>query len=406
MSSSRLSDWFKGEHLMPPAFSKAEYRDRLQRVQKAMKERHLDALIVGDPANINWLTGYDAWSFYTPQIMLVDHHGGPYWMGREMDAGAAKYTSYLRDDQIIAYPEPLVQRLDTHPAVFLAGWMADHGFGRGRIGYESDVYFFSPRSLACLKTGLAAADWVDADLLVNWVRLVKSPAEIEVMKGAARIAELAMQTAMDGARPGVRQCDLMADVVAAQIRGTPEFSGDQTAVHPLILAGEAASTAHPMWTDAPLLDGQTIAFELGGCHKRYNVGLARTLHLGKPPQKLVDTAKAVEEGMQAVMHNLFAGARAGDVHAAWQKVLDLYGLEKKSRIGYSIGTAYSPDWGEHTLSFRPFEKTIVPENAVVHIILGMWMDDWGMELSETLHVQKKSCSRLANFPQAVHVVST
>ena len=53
-----------------------------------MRDRNLDALIIGDPSNINWLTGYDAWSFYTPQMMLVGLDRGPFWMGREMDAGA------------------------------------------------------------------------------------------------------------------------------------------------------------------------------------------------------------------------------------------------------------------------------------------------------------------------------
>jgi len=390
---------------MAPPFMKSEYDDRLARVRRAMAARGLDALVIGDPANINWLTGYDAWSFYTPQMMLVDMHDGPFWMGREMDAGAAKFTSYLTEAQIVAYPEPLVQRTDTHPSAFLADWIRDHGFAAAHIGYESDVYYLSPRALSVLQAGLPDATWHDADLLVNWVRLVKSDAEISMMQMAAKIAEGAMQTGWDGARPGVRQCDLMADIVAAQIRGTDDYGGDLTAVHPLILAGEAAATAHPMWTDAVLEDGQTIAFELGGCRKRYNVGLARTIHIGTPPQKLQDTAKAVEEGMQAVMDSLHAGAITGDVHAAWQRVLDRYGLEKKSRIGYSIGVAYAPDWGEHTLSFRPQETVVVPENAVVHIILGMWMAGWGMELSETLHVQKGGCQRLANFPQHVHLVS-
>ena len=390
---------------MAPPFLKSEYDDRLARVRGAMATRGLDALVIGDPANINWLTGYDAWSFYTPQMMLVDMHDGPFWMGREMDAGAAKFTSYLTDAEIVAYPEPLVQRTDTHPSAFFADWMRDYGLATAHIGYESDVYYLSPRALSVLQAGLPDAIWHDADLLVNWVRLVKSDAEIKMMQAAAKIAEVVMQSAWDGARPGLRQCDLMADIVAAQIRGTDEFGGDMTAIHPLILAGEAAATAHPMWTDAVLEDGQTIAFELGGCRKRYNVGLARTIHIGTPPQKLQDTAKAVEEGMQAVMDNLHAGAITGDVHAAWQRVLDRYGLEKKSRIGYSIGVAYAPDWGEHTLSFRPQETAVVPENAVVHIILGMWMDGWGMELSETLHVQSGKCQRLADFPQHVHLVS-
>ena len=389
---------------MAPAFAKDEYDERLYRVRQSMLDRNLDALIIGDPSNINWLTGYDAWSFYTPQMLLVGLDKGPFWMGREMDAGAAHFTTYLTSDQIIAYPEDLVQRVDTHPAIFLADQVAALGVGRGAIGYESDVYYLSPRALLELQKGLPKARWVDADLLVNWARLVKSKAEIAVMREAAQIAEIAMQTAWDGVHPGVRQCDLMADVVAAQIRGTKQFGGDQPALHPLILAGEAASTAHPMWNDSILEDGQTVAFELGGCRKRYNVGLARTVHLGTPSMQLKDTAKAVEEGMAAVMEALYADAVAGDVHAAWQAVLDRYGLEKKSRIGYSIGAAYAPDWGEHTLSFRPNETVLVPENAVVHIILGMWMDGWGMELSETLQVTESGCTKMTDFPQHVQLV--
>ena len=389
---------------MAPAFLKAEYDDRLGRVRAAMQSAGLEALIIGDPSNINWLTGYDAWSFYTPQMMLVDLHDGPFWMGRLMDANSARFTTYLTEAQVIAYPEPLVQRADTHPMNFLAAWMRDNGFANATIGYESDVYYLSPRAVGALQQDLPNANWQDADLLVNWVRLVKSPAEIGVMQVAAQIAEIAMQTAWDGAQIGVRQCDLMADITAAMIRGTPEYGGDMPALHPLILAGEAATSAHPMWTDAVLEDGQTVAFELGGCRKRYNVGLARTVHFGTPPDNLLRTSEAVQEGMAAVMAALHPGAIAGDVHRAWQNVLDRYGLEKKSRIGYSIGTAYGPDWGEHTLSFRPDEPTIVPENAVVHVILGMWMDDWGMELSETLHVGGSGCVRLCDFPQHVKII--
>jgi len=389
---------------MAPAFSKSEYDDRLARVRAEMAARNLDAMVIGDADNINWLTGYDAWSFYTPQMMLVDLHDGPFWMGRLMDAGAASFTTHLQASQIVPYPEELVQRTDTHPMAYLAGWMADRGFAGAQIGYESDSYHFTPRALAALCDGLPDASFVDADLLVNWQRLVKSKAELAVMRDAARIAERAMQTAWDGARPGVRQCDLMAEVAATQIRGMPDAGGDMPAIHPLILAGEAARTAHPLWTDAPLEDGQTIAFELGACRRRYNVGLARTVHLGTPPDDLRRTAEAVEEGMAAVMASLKAGVIAGDVHAAWQRVLDRYGLEKPSRIGYSIGVGYAPDWGERTLSFRPQEPTIVPEDAVVHVILGMWMDDWGMELSETLHVRVDDCLRLCDFPQHVHVV--
>lgn len=389
---------------MAPPFSREEYAQRLSRVRAEMEKRGFEGLLIGDPANVNWLTGYDAWSFYTPQVMVVGLECEPTWLGREMDAGAAAFTTFLPDDQVVPFPENYVQQRDIHPAQFMAEWMKSKGFDGKRIGFESDVYYLSPAAMDHFKTGLPNSTWVDCDVLVNWQRLTKSPAEIEMLEQAAIIAGRSMQTAYDGVRPGVRQCDLMADIMAAQIRGTPEFGGDMTALHPLVLAGEAASTAHPMWTDAPFEKDQTIAFELGGCRKRYNAGLARTVHIGTPPQSLVTTANAVGEGMKEVLNAMKAGALCCDVHAAWQAVLDRYGLEKKSRIGYSIGLGYSPDWGEHTISFRPDDRTVLPENAVVHIILGMWMDGWGMELSETIHVRDKDAVCLTQFPRDVHVI--
>ena len=328
---------------MSPPFTRDEYADRLKRVRSAMQQKEFDTLVIGDPGNINWLTGYDAWSFYTPQIMVVGLETEPTWLGREMDAGAAAFTTYLTDQQVVPFPETLVQQRGEHPAQFMGDWMASIGCDGKRIGYESDVYFLTPAGIEHLKSRTPNASWSDCGKLVNWQRLSKSPAEIVMLQQAAQIAGCVMQTAYDKIRPGVRQCDVMADATAAMIRGTPDFGGDLTALHPLVLAGEAASTAHPMWTDALFENNQTVAFELGGCRKRYNAGLARTVHLGKPNQTLMTTAKAVGEGMEAVLDSMKAGVLCCDVHAAWQKVLDSYGLEKKSRIGYSIGVGYAPD---------------------------------------------------------------
>ena len=388
---------------MAPAFSREEYNERVLRVRTAMQSQGFDVLVVGDPSNINWLTGYDAWSFYTPQVLVLGLEIEPTWHGREMDVGAAQFTSYLPEEQLVPYPENYVQQKDIHPAQFMAQWMESNGLNGTHIGYERDSYYFTPAATDYLKQGLANSLWSDCGLLVNWQRLTKSAAEIELLQQAAIIAGKVMQTAYDGVQPGLRQNDLMAEVLAAQVRGTEEFGGDMTALHPLVLAGEAASTAHPLWTDTVFENDQTIAFELGGCRKRYNAGLARTVHLGTPPEKLVSTAKAVNEGMEAVLESMKSGALCCDVHAAWQTVLNRYGLEKKSRIGYSIGVGYSPDWGEHTISFRPDDHSALPENAVVHIILGMWMDGWGMEVSETIHVREHDAVCLTNFPRDVFV---
>lgn len=389
---------------MPAAFNKNEYRRRLDLVRHSMQANQLDALLIGDPANMNWLTGFDAWSFYVPQVMLVKYGHDPVWMGRKMDAGAVTLTTHLGKESIMPYEEDYVQKQGAHPMQAVAESLCNLLLQGNRIGYESDTYFFSPKSLECLQAGIPGVEWVDADLLVNWCRVIKSEAEIEVMRQAARLVEGAMTVAYDNIAAGVRQCDLMSKIVAAQVGGNDEFGGDLTALSPLILAGESATTAHPMWTDEKFSENQTVALELGGTRKRYNAGLARTVQLGKGPQKVFETADAVNEGLGAVLDTIKPGVSAGEVHHRWQNVLDKYGLVKESRIGYSIGVGYSPDWGEHTVSLRANEKTVLEENMVLHVMLGMWLDDWGMEMSETVRVTSSGAQCLTQFPRGVHVV--
>ena len=248
-----------------------------------MADQGLDLLLVADPANQNWLTGHEGWSFYTPQLVAVSHHEEPLWLGRAMDAPGARMTVYMADENVIPYPETLVQRPGVHPVDFMAEALAARGYDGKRIGVESDSYFFSAKTLSCLEAGLPNAAFNDDGLLVNWSRAVKSEAEMALMRQAARLAEGSMQAAYQAIAPGVRQCDAVAAVYAAQIGGHPDFGGDMTALCPIVMAGEAATTAHPIWDDRPFEADQTVALELGGACKRYNVGLARTLHLGKPP---------------------------------------------------------------------------------------------------------------------------
>ena len=72
--------------MVPLPFDRAEYDSRLARVRQAMVRKGFDLLIVNDIANQHYLTGYDGWSFYTPQIVAVPLDGEPVWLGRAMDA--------------------------------------------------------------------------------------------------------------------------------------------------------------------------------------------------------------------------------------------------------------------------------------------------------------------------------
>jgi Xaa-Pro dipeptidase len=390
-----------------PLFERGEYLSRIQKTKERMAKDGVEVLIVADPANMNYLTGYDGWSFYVPQVVIVaSDQEEPVWVGRGMDANGAKHTTFLSQSNIIGYPDHYVQSPVRHPMNFVADVLKERGWENRSIGVEMDAYYFSARGYEELKKSLPKATFADANLLVSWVRIVKSPQEIEYMKQAGRIVEKVMQTAIDTVAPGVRECDAVAAVYQAQISGTGEYGGDYPAIVPMMPTGEKTSTPHLTWTDEPYDNEVAVNLELAACRHRYHCPMARTLYLGsKPPQKLKDTADVVVEGLNAALDAIKPGVLCEDVELVWRKIIAKAGLEKESRIGYAMGLNYPPDWGEHTASLRPGDKTVLSSHMTFHMILGMWMDDWGFECSESFWVTENGCETFARFPRKLFVKS-
>ena len=388
-----------------PLFPKEEYLERLRTTKTRMSAAGIDVLVVSDPANMNYLTGYDGWSFYVPQCVVVGLDADlPLWIGRGMDVAGARHTTFLPEGNIVGYPDHYVQTLERHPLNFVGDRIKDRGWGNKTVGVEMDAYYFSARSYAELRKHLPDAQFANADLLVNWIRLVKSDGEIALMKEAGKIAERVMQTAIDRLEPGVRECDAVAAVYQAQMSGTPEFGGDYPAIVPMMPTGEKTSAPHLTWTDAPYESEQMVNLELAACRHRYHCPIARTAYLGKnPPSKLVELANHTVEGLDITLGAIKPGMRAEEVELVWRSHIAKAGLEKESRIGYAMGLNYPPDWGEHTASLRPGDQTVLAPNMTFHMILGMWMDDYGFECSESLRLTETGCETFADFPRKLFV---
>lgn len=384
---------------LAPAFEAAEYATRLARTRERMAARDIDLLVVADPANINYLSGYDAWSFYTPQVLVVPRDEGLLFYTRAMDRAGAILTTDMEEDRIRGFPESYVQQRERHPLDWVAADILEHGLGTGTVAVEMDAYYFSPRAYLALRDGLPAARLVDAEQLVNWVRAVKSPAELDVMRQAARIMEQVMAVGIDAVRPGVRQCDAVAAIYDAQMRGLPDAGGEYTSFVPMLPSGPGTATPHLTWSDRPFQTDEATILELGACYRRYHCPMARTVYLGDPPRRLTDTVAVVEEGLEVALAAVAPGATCESVEAAWRSVISRHGLSKASRIGYSVGLNYPPDWGEHTMSLRPGDQSVLEPNMTFHMILGMWMDGWGFELSETFVVTPSGAECLCTTPR-------
>ncbi|RBI73988.1 ectoine hydrolase DoeA [Roseovarius sp. TE539] len=375
-------------HAKDLPFSEQEFARRLDKTRAAMEAAGLDALFVTDPSNQNWLTAYDGWSFYVHQGVIVLPDADPVWWGRGQDANGGIRTVWMSDDRVIGYADNYVQSTERHPMQDLAERLRGMGLEAARIGVEMDNYYFSARAHQVLCGELPKATFVDATALVNWQRAVKSDEEIACIRKAAAISEKIVDGLLERVEPGVPKNEVVAEIFRDAIRGTPEAWGDYPAIVPLLPSGSDAAAPHLTWDGRPFADGEATFFEISGCYRRYHAPLCRTLFLGKPPQFLLDAEKALTEGLEAGLEAARAGNRACDIANALAAPLERAGIERGARCGYPIGLSYPPDWGERTVSLRSEDETILEPGMTFHFMPGLWMSDWGLEITESILIKQ------------------
>lgn len=384
-------------------FSTEEYFSRQSKTRQAMIDQGIELLIVSDPSNMCWLTGFDGWSFYVHQCVVISVDGDLFWFGRVIDAATAVLTTDLPEKDIQTYPDDYVQSQSCHPMEVLARIIKQKKLDRKNIAVEKDNYYFSAKAMESLQVSLPSTSFIDATSLVNWQRAVKSPQEIKYMKGAGKVIEKVYQRVMQVAEIGVRKNQLVAEIQHAATLGTEEFYGDYAAIVPLIGAGDEASACHITWDGQPLEPNTGMFLELAGVHARYHCPCSRTLYLGQPEQKYLDIEKVMLECIDKTLEMFKPGNSCGQVADTFFNTLESHGYEKNNRCGYSIGLSYPPDWGEHTMSLRRNDQTILEPGMAFHFMPGLWFEDWGFEITESLVVTEQGAECISQVPRKLLV---
>jgi len=380
-----------------------EFHQRIFKTRQAMQIHGLEVLVVSDPSNMAWLTGYDGWSFYTHQAVILALEGEPLWWGRGMDAVGARRTVIMNSDNIIGYEDTYVQNPEKHPMETLGALFNERDLQGMKTGLEMDNYYFSAAAYQSLRKNLPETIFKDATGLVNWQRAIKSEAEITYMRRAARIVEEMHAMIVERAEPGMRKNDLVANIYHTAISGADGHWGDYPAIVPMVPSGLDATAPHLTWNDQPMKENECTFFEIAGAHRRYQCPQSRTLFLGKPPSKYADAEKAVLDAIDAALQLASPGNRCEDVANAFNRTLNRYGFEKDSRCGYSIGLSYPPDWGERTISFRDGDRSVLKPGMTFHFMPALWLDDGGLEITEPILITDNGAECLCNTPREMTV---
>lgn len=385
-------------------FERSEYAKRLAAVKQEMAKRGIDILLLSEPPNHNYLTGYNAYSFYTPQMVIVSlTRDEPLWIARFMERPSAVRTTYLSDNSIRTYTDEYVNSDKLSAYDVIAGVVKEIGGERATIGVELGGYYYSARAHADLTNALPNARFVDADLLVNWIRIVKSPSEVAIMRQAGQIADAQIKRAVETIEPGVRECDVAAAIYHQQTAGTTEFGGDYDSACLMFGSGARALEPHPSWSDDPISTSTSIYLEVHGVRHRYQVNLARTIVVGSPSPEYQTFADVVIEALNLSLESVRPGRTCSEVQAVYAKALARHGLEKEARLGYSQGIGYPPASAERTASLRKGDQTVLQPGMCFHMMAALWLEDRSVCITQPFTVTARGYEALTTTPRSLIV---
>ncbi|MFZ5675426.1 MAG: M24 family metallopeptidase [Pseudomonadota bacterium] len=328
-------------------FTAQEFADRLTRLRRKMAEARIDMLYLMAPESMYYLSGYQAewyqaqspqqWPASSAIAVHVDHdHFILFDSEREAVLGriftCSVDTRYFPRDALRGSADFVVRELKR------SNWL------NGTVGME----FWSYRPNRVVSHRLedaftaAGAKVVDGTQLLRELRWVKSAAEIECLKEAARIANTGMAAAKATIGAGVSELDVYGEMVRAMARA----GGENPGITMPVLSGTKTNALHGLSTRRRMQKGEMVLVDLSGVFKRYHINMARTFSIGEPSAEVRDLTSRAARSMEIIRSMMRPNLPVREFNETVLGYFRKEGLwDRRGWIGgYEMGIAFPPDW--------------------------------------------------------------
>jgi Xaa-Pro dipeptidase len=378
-------------HELP--FPVAEYGRRLDAVRRNLESRGVDVMMTTVPENIVYLTGYHSLGYFTYQLLIVPREHEPILLTRAMNVDKARLDSCL--EHIEGYRDTE----DPNDATYNV--LRKYGLLGQRIGTQEDAWFFPVARYKALLRRLGVDDLVDSSGVIEQVRRIKSPKEIEYIREAGRYCAASLDAAIAAVKPGVLETEVSAAAHSAMYKAGSEYPGHS----PQFVAGPPAGLGFECAGRRPIQPSDVVYMEAGATHQRYNCMLSRTVIVGKPDPRWVAMCEASRDGLNAAKAKIRAGVTSAEVDFACREVIRKAGFAQyfTHRTGYSIGIGFPPDWGEgRIMSINEGDPTVLEPGMCFHLIPDLKATgEGGVVFSEAVVVTETGWEPLSSYPQEI-----
>ncbi|RIJ16770.1 aminopeptidase P family protein [Henriciella mobilis] len=366
-------------------FPHEEYVRRLEGLRERMKDRRLDAVVISDPENIMYMTDYQTTGYSFFQALVVPLDGDCYMVTRNMEESNVHARTWVEKTRPFADNGDAIQTLVES--------FREFGLNNSTIGYERNSYFLPAYQQDRIRSAYTSGRLLDCFGIVEEGRMLKSKAEIEVMKKAAKATEAGMQAGIDAVKAGVTENEIGAAVSAAMFRA----GGEPPAVMPYVTSGPRSMIGHATWEGRTVQDGEHVFLEVGGCYRRYHTAMMRTVVLQDQLSSSMESAqRQMIKALRELKNYIQPGLTVSDADKIVRDIVSdgRHGGALITRSGYSIGIAFPPSWDEgYILSLMQGDPQILREGMTFHIIPWVWGVDGDktVGISDTIYVTEDGC---------------
>jgi len=374
-------------------FNDTEYASRLSKLRERMAHEGIDLFISTNPGNVCYLAGHFTQAINDPMFLAVPLEGTPLLQLPPFElprfqasgAGAEAISTWRFGDEPA---QPVVREL------------IRRGLAKGKIVIDAGPSFTSLGTIAALKEGLNAELMSD---LVEGVRLIKSPAEQDYLRGAGRMTDAGVAAALEAYGEGI--CD--NDVAAAALEAMVRAGSEPTVCDPYVCIGWRTGVPHSNRGGTVAQAGDPVFVELGGTRARYTAPMMRCAVLGEPNSEIRELAETSFKAHTALLGAIRAGVKVSEVsavgYAAVEPLLDRIVFHYS--YGYAVGLSFPPTWADCPHFPIHAENTATLEAGMVfHVpVMLRFQGRYGVGCSDTVIVTEEGAETLSRLPRELLV---
>lgn len=256
-----------------------------------------------------------------------------------------------------------------------------------RIGFERNRISFLAHDFLRGKLP-ATLNLIPVEGEVEKLRMVKSQAEIALIRASVQLNSEAYERALARFKPTMRECDLALEIDLQMRR----LGAEGTAFETIVAAGERAALPHARPTHQKIGANRLLLVDMGASLDGYASDMTRTAAVGKPSQPDRDVYHAVLEAQRAAVAAVKPGIRVHEVDRAARSVLDRHGLGSffVHSTGHGLGLEIHepPRLGQK-------EKPVLEEGMAITIEPGVYRPGQvGVRIEDTVLVTARGCEVL------------